>query len=179
MLAEVDLPPVAGVTAPWVGTEPQQAKTNVAATVCDKARFSTGAMSNDVTRTFLIPEAKLADQFGLTETVGSLPEKKAVAWVARVRGKLAACSEKKIGTQVERLAHVTGKRRDVSIWRLTTEISDDRSVRFLMGVVRDGTSVAQVGFVPDNKVGMGSEAFVALVQRALARLDAMPAPRTG
>lgn len=178
MLAEVDLPPVAGVTDPWVGTEPQQARTNFAATSCDAADFSAGKISNNVTRTFLIPDAKLADQFGLTETVGSLPEKQAAAFVERVRGKLAVCSEKKMGSQVERIAHANGKHRDLTVWQVTSEISDDESVRYLMGIVRDGTSIAQVGFVPDGKVGMGRGAFIALVERALARLDAMPAPRT-
>lgn len=179
MLAEVDLPPVAGVKQPWVGTEPQQARTNTAATGCDSADFSGGGMSNNVTRTFLIPDAKLADQFGLTETVGSLPEKAATAFVERVRSKLAACSEKAMGTEVERMRQIDGKHRDLSAWQVTIEISDEKSVRFLMGIVRDRTSIAQVGFVPDGKAGIGSDAFVALVQRALERLDAMPPPRSG
>lgn len=181
MLAEVDLPPVAGVSEPWVGTEPQQARTNAAATTCDGADFSGGSMSNNVTRTFLIPDAKLADQFGLTETVGSLPEKKAKAFVAGVRDKLVACanSDRFLGTDIERVLHYAGERRDITIWHLTTEVTDDTSVQFLMGIVRDGTSIAQVGFVPDGKATISNDAFDALVERALARLDAMPRPRTG
>jgi DNA-directed RNA polymerase specialized sigma24 family protein len=177
ILAEVDLPPVTGVDQPWVGTEPRQAKDNVAATGCDRADFS--AMTNDVTRTFLIPKAKLADQFGLTETLGSLPEAKAAAFVADVRGKLAKCSQKQMGTQVERVRHLDGKHQDLSVWHLTTEVTDELTVTFWMGIVRDGTSVAQVGFVPDKSVGMSSDAFNALVGRALARLDAMPPPKSG
>lgn len=181
MLAEVDLPPVAGVARPWVGTEPQQARTNAAATSCDGADFSSGSMSNNVTRTFLIPEAKLADQFGLTETVGSLPEKKAREFVANVRAKLVACanSDRHLGTDIERVLHAAGEHRDITVWHLTTEVTDDTTVQFLMGIVRDGTSIAQVGFVPDGKATISNDAFDALVKRALARLDAMPAPRTG
>ncbi|WP_085874595.1 MULTISPECIES: sigma-70 family RNA polymerase sigma factor [unclassified Nocardioides] len=177
ILAEVDLPPVTGVDQPWVGTEPRQAKDNVAATGCDQADFS--AMTNDVTRTFLIPKAKLADQFGLTETLGSLPEAKAAAFVADVRDKLAKCSQRQMGTQVERVRHLDGKHLDVSVWHLTTEVTDKLTVSFWMGIVRDGTSIAQVGFVPDKSVGMSSDAFNALVGRALARLDAMPPPKSG
>jgi DNA-directed RNA polymerase specialized sigma24 family protein len=177
ILAEVDLPPVTGVDQPWVGTEPRQAKDNVAATGCDRADFS--AMTDNVTRTFLIPKAKLADQFGLTETLGSLPEAKAAAFVADVRGKLAKCSQKQMGTQVERVRHVDGKHRDVSVWHLTTEVTDKLTISFWMGIVRDGRSIAQVGFVPDKSVGMSSDAFNALVERALARLDAMPSPKSG
>lgn len=180
MLAEVDLPPVAGVTKPWVGTEPQQARLNAAATTCDGADFSSAPMTNNVTRTFLIPGAKLADQFGLTETVGSLPEKQAKAFVTRVRDKLAACSDsdKHLGTDIERVLHSAGEHHDITVWHLTTEVTDEKSVQFLMGIVRDGTSVAQVGFVPDGKATISPEAFDALVKRALARLDAMPKPRT-
>ena len=52
-----------------------------------------------------------------------------------------------MGTDVVRVASVE-EDRDLTVWHVTTEISDDQSVDYLMGVVRDGTSVAQVGFVP-------------------------------
>ncbi len=56
-----------------------------------------------MTRTFLIPGAKLPDEFGLTETVGTMPETKAEAFVADIDAKLAGCSEKHMGTEVHRL----------------------------------------------------------------------------
>ncbi|ABL83086.1 MULTISPECIES: hypothetical protein [unclassified Nocardioides] len=176
MLAEVDLPPVGEVRRPWVGTEPRQARDNAAATGCDRADFSTKAMSNNVTRTFLVPGAKLRAEFGLTETIGSLPEPKAAGFVDDVRDRLASCSKKQMGTQVDRIRQLEGKHRDLTVWRVTTEISDQRSVSYLMGIVRDRTSVAQVGFVPDPAGGMSADDFVALVERALARLEAMPRP---
>ena len=58
---------------------------------------------------------------------------------------------------------------------MTTEVTDDKSVSFLMGIVRDGTAVAQVGFVPVKGVTIAPDAFAALTERALDRLDAMPA----
>ena len=172
MLAEVDLPPVSGVDSPWVGTEPRQAKSNAAATRCDQADFS--GMTDNVTRTFLIPKADLPAEFGLTETLGSLPEKKAKAFVTDIRDHVANCSQKQMGTEVKRVQHLDGTHEDLSIWHITTAVSDKVSVSFWMGIVRDGTSVAQVSFVPDPKVGMTPDAFDALVARALARLDAMP-----
>ena len=45
-----------------------------------------------------------------------------------------------------------------------------------MGIVRHGTAVAQVGFVPDAKMTMAQDVFVALVERAAQRLPAMPSP---
>jgi hypothetical protein len=176
MLAEVDLPPVTGVDRPWVGTEPRKALDNAAATRCDEADFRVRPMSDNVTRTFLIPGAKLPDEFGLTETVGSMPEKDARSFVADVRDKLASCSEKQMGTDVTRVRHVESKHDDLSVWHVSTEISDDVSVTFLMGIVRDRTAIAQVGFVPAPKVGMAAGAFEALVERAGDRLAAMPPP---
>ena len=42
-------------------------------------------MSNNVTRTFVIPESKLPAQFGLTETVGTMPAERAKAFVEEIR----------------------------------------------------------------------------------------------
>ena len=114
--------------------------------------------------------------FGLTETVGTMPVKRARAFVSRVRSRMSTCPDKDLGTDVSRLVNLVTPARDVSVWRVTTEISDDRSVTFLMGVVRDRTAVAQVGFVPHRNVTMGTNAFVALVERAAERLTRMPPP---
>ncbi len=176
MLAEVDLPPVGDVRRPWVGTEPRQARDNAAATGCDKTAFDQAPMTNGATRTFLIPGAKLRDEFGLTETVGSLPERRAAAFVDGVRDRLERCSKKQFGTEVDRISHLDAKHRDLTVWRVTTEITDKRSVSFLMGIVRLRTSLAQVGFVSDPPAEMTSKDFTALVERALERLDAMPRP---
>ncbi len=177
MLAEVDLPPAAGVSKPWVGTEPRKALDNAAATHCDSTDFNAAPMSNNLTRTFLVPEAKLPAEFGLTESVGTLPPKRAKAFVADVREALGRCSKKQMGTQVTRLRDVRRGDTDLSVWRVTTEVTDDKTLSFLMGVARDGTAVAQVGFVPVKGVTIAPDAFEALTQRALDRLAEMPAPR--
>ena len=180
LLAEVDLPAVTGVSDPWVGTEPRVAKANAAATTCDQTDFSTKPISNNITRTFLVPDAGLPDQFGLTETVGSLPTaKQAAAFVARIRGELARCSDKSMGTEVTPVKQVDDKVHDLAVWHVTTEISDKDSVDYLMGVVRVGTSVAQIGFVPAPEVTFAQGDFLWVVERALARLREMPAPKTG
>jgi hypothetical protein len=90
---------------------------------------------------------------------------------------MAACPDDDLGSEVRRIAHQEAADRDLSVWHVTTELSDDASVSFLMGVVRDGAAVTQVGFVPDASVTMGEEDFVALVERAGRRLPAMPGPR--
>jgi hypothetical protein len=151
----------------------------VAATRCDEADFTSPPMTNNLTRSFVVPGARLNDQFGLTETVGSLPVRRAQAFVQGVRSRIAACPDRVLGTEVTPMRQVRTGRTDLSVWRVRTEISDQSSVVFLMGIARSGTSVAQVGFVPDGQVTMGSDTFVALVTRALDRLTAMPPPRNG
>ena len=177
MLSEVDLPPVAGVERPWIGTEARVALTNLAASRCDATRFDVKGMRRNMTRSFVIPEAKLSDLFGLTETVGLLPSKRARGFVGDVRTRLASCDDRELGTDVVRVADVSTKKQDLTVWHVTTEISDNETVTYLMGIVRDGGSVAQVGFVPDGKVQMAPGAFVALVHRALDRLPALAAKR--
>lgn len=180
MLSEIDLPPVSRVAKPWGGTKPRPARDNLAATRCDDASF-TGAynqakMRSNLTRSFVIPGARLPDTFGLTETVGSLPPRQARAFVEEVRGKLARCPDEDLGTEVQLIAQRDQEDADtsLSVWRLTTELSDERSLRYSMAILRRGNAVAQIGFVPADEVTMSEDAFVSLSYRALNRLVEMP-----
>lgn len=176
MLVAVDLPPLPGVAQPWFGTDPQQARTNLAATSCDTTRFQ-GRTTHAMTRSFLVPESDLPDEFGLTQTVGTLPEPRARAFLARVRDRMATCPDRNLGADVVKLAQRRAPSYELDVWRVTTELSDNRSVTFLMGVVRRGTAISQLGFVPYRAVTMGPEPFVALVARAGERLPELPPPR--
>ncbi len=169
MLGELDLPPVAGVQRPWAGTTPRQALSNVAATTCDDSSFHGHGWKQDATRSFLIPGAHLTMAFGLTQTVGRLPEARAKSFVDGVRSKLASCGDRQLGTKVLRVANGPNQ----SVWRVRTQVSDKQTVTFYMGVVRKGGAVAQVGFVPDGSHTMTPGQFVALVHRAGERLAAM------
>jgi hypothetical protein len=178
MLSEVDLPPVTGVSHPWVGTEPRRAMDNDASTRCDEADFTGGPVTHNITRTFVIPGAeRLPAQFGITQTVGTLPLPRARAFVADIRRRMAACPDEDLGTDVSRLTDLTSPARDLTVWDIRTEISDEQTVSYRMGIVRDGTAVAQIGFVPHQQVTLAPGAFLALVERALDRLSAMPPPR--
>lgn len=170
MLSEFDLPPVAGLTQPWVGTTPRQAVQNAAATGCDRSSFSGHGWRHDATRTFLVPGGHVADSFGITETVGRLPVSKAAAFLARVRSQLGSCSDREPGTDVRRLAGGSSW----TVWRVRTQVSKKQTLTFSMGVVRSGGAVAQVGFVPDGRHTITTTRFVALVHRAGERLRAMP-----
>jgi DNA-directed RNA polymerase specialized sigma24 family protein len=170
MLSEFDLPPVSGVQEPWAGTTPRRALDNLAATGCDRSSFRGGAWTHDATRSFVAPGANLSTAFGLTETVGVLPEPKAKVFVAGVRARLASCAGRELGTKVQRLVSSP----DLGVWRVRTQVTTKETVTFLMGIVRNGGAVAQVGFVPDGAHTLTTPQFVALVRRAGERLSAMP-----
>lgn len=176
MLSEVDLPPVTRVEKPWVGTQVRKAMVNYAASGCARANFSTDTISNALTRSFVIPNAELPAEFGLTETVGTMPAADAGAWVDRVRRQIGVCVDKRLGTTVDRVLSRAGAEQDITVWHLTTEISDSRSVRYLMAVLRNGTAVSQLGFIPAEGVTMRPGAFIDLAERALVRLERMPRP---
>jgi len=172
LLGETDLPPVTGVTKPWVGTAPAAAHTNLAATRCDQTSFDTTKVTGDLTRTFVIPTADHLDPaFGLTETVGRLgTPRAAAAFVATIRDKLGSCSKRELGSHVTRISTRAEGSREVSVWRVVVETSKTSDVTYLMAVARQGDGVAQLGFVPSKSVRMNAADFVWLADRAADRL---------
>ncbi|QCW50162.1 hypothetical protein FE634_06615 [Nocardioides dongxiaopingii] len=183
LVSEIDLPPVSGVDDPWVGTEPRRATTNAAATGCDTTsfagRFGGARFTRNATRTFLVPGADLPREFGLTETVGALPAAGAAGLVEQVRDRLASCPERELNTDVERLVDRTDGADALTAWRLEVRVTDERTVTYLMAVIRTGTSVAQLTFVPTRDASIGTDVFVDLAERAQARLRQLPAPDRG
>ncbi len=177
LLSEVDLPPVSGVNRPWAGTEPESPSDNMAATRCENARFAGKfqgvRFTQASTRTFVIPGADLATEFGLTETVGALPAKQATAFVDDVRAKLGSCAQRDLGTDVTFGKRFNAGDRSLSVWHLTTELSDNRSLTYSMAILRSGTSVGQLSFVRARKVTISNRDFEALAVRALDRLGTL------
>ncbi|GGO76249.1 sigma-70 family RNA polymerase sigma factor [Nocardioides deserti] len=177
LLSEIDLPPVERVAAPWTGSPTVRADTNPAATPCDRTTFTGGGISNNVTRTFVVLDAGLPTEFGLSETAGSLGRRKANAFVDGVRRRIARCAEDDLTTEVRRLTTSDTRREALTVWVVTTELSDETTVRYHMAVLRAGTAVGQVGFVPGGRRTITDEAFVGVARRALERLHEHPAPK--
>jgi hypothetical protein len=174
MLGTLDLPPVQDVDRPWVGTDPAPADVNTAATSCDETDFSAEPITDDLTRTFVVPGSSLPDEFGLTETVGLFPrDVGAQGFLDGVRGRMDACEEDQLGSEVELILDESDASGQRLAWRVTTELSENRSVEFLMGVVRNGRAVGQVGYVPAG-TPVDQAAFTDLVTRAQVRLGATP-----
>ena len=172
LLGTYDLPPVTGVPKPWVGTVPAPARTNLAATRCDHASFNGQGITDDATRTFVIPTADHLDPaFGLTETVGRFASPRAATrFVGSINDRLHSCGKREPASHVALLTSRKAHGRDMTVWRIVVETSKTSSVTYLMALAREGDGVAQIGFVPSAKVRMEQSAFVTLAERAADRL---------
>jgi len=179
-LAAADLPVVGRINRPWVGTRAVRARPNVAATTCDKAGFIKAGAPRAATRTFLIPQAKLPDRFGITETYGRFTNRrKADALVDYVSARMASCEKRDLGATVSRVVMEPDGFRgsEYALWRLDSEINESTSVGFWMGVARVGRYVAQVNFTPTGENDIDEATFQALMTRARDRLFELPAGR--
>ncbi len=175
MLQVLDLPPMPGADLPWAGTQPTKAVVNAAATPCDNTSFDAEQIKQARTRTFVIPGADLPTEFGITETLGRFPDAKAAKqFVQRVRTRMTACEKNDLGTEVTEISHHVRKAEELTTWLVETEISEDRSVIFRMGIMRRGTVVSQVGFTPGSRRDLAEGGFTPLTVRAMRRLENRP-----
>lgn len=175
LLQAVDLPSVAGVPRTWVGTNPKAATTNPAATTCDRAQFTGADVTWSATRTFLMPEAKLPAEFGLTETAGRFrTERKARGFLDAVEKRMGGCEDRDLTATVDEIRHRPQGPGELHAWRLRAELSDNRSIDFWVAFVRRGAVIAQVTFVPVDRATIGQDGFIAVAERALARLAHLP-----
>ena len=164
---------VGRIDQPWVGTRPVPARSNVAATTCDKTSFLKAGATQAMTRTYLIPEADLPQRFGIAETYGVFATpRKATALVRSVSGEMRSCEKHDLGAKVSSdTVQSTGYRdSEYAMWRLDSEINDKSSVGFWMGVARVGRYVAQVNFTPTGANDIDEDTFQALMTRARDRL---------
>jgi len=182
MLSEFDLPPVS-VDDPWIGTPPVRANDNPASSSCDNTSFSgtfrNATWSRARTRTFVIPEGDLPRTFGLSQTVGALPERQARKLISQVRTRLASCHDRELSTKVKEVRRIDRADRSLTVWRLDIALSDTRSITFWMAIVRNGTGIAQLGFLPAKGASLTGDDFVDLAERAVARLGELGAPQAG
>ena len=182
ILAVADLPPVGAVQKHWVGTDASPTRINPSATICDRADFADRGAQRTRTRTFLIPDAKLPDRFGLSETYGVFRSPTAAAsFLREIRGRMSRCEDRNPAAAVSepRSVHPPRSPMDSSVWELDTEISDDASVLFRLGFVRAGDTVTQVTFSPTVSQDMPPARFDALVARAGDRLRELERPESG
>lgn len=175
MIATPDLPILATVQHPWVGTQQVVGGPNLAATTCDATTFS-GATSR--ARTFLIPGAGLPQSFGLTETIATYPTAAAATKAAAmIRAQMATCHKRQIGTAVNQQQTMSENALApaVSIWHEVAQVnSTTQVVTYWMGVTQHGRAVAQITFIPAPRFDTTAADFLALVERGAQRLTQLP-----
>jgi DNA-directed RNA polymerase specialized sigma24 family protein len=173
ILAVADLPPVGRIRQPWVGTKPASGRVNPSMTTCDRANFAKGGANRTRTRTYLIPGARLPARFGLSETYGVFPSARAAGrFMSGVRTKVANCEDRDLTAQVSG-AHRSSRRSpqlEVTSWDLQIEVNENTKVRFRLGFVRVGRTVAQLTFAPSPTDDISDQSFRALLTRAGDRL---------
>ncbi len=175
MLASPDLPAIRGVTFTWLGTDPQDARINLAATICDSANFVAGGAGKPVTRSYLFPQAELPKQFGITETTGKFKSPQvALAFADRIIAKMRGCPDRELSSTVSQGFVQRGKAAGttVALWRLQNEVAEGRpAATYWTGVTRVGAHVAQVTFTPTTRFDVNQATFKALMVRARDRLQ--------
>ena len=120
-----------------------------------------------------IPETKkkLADTFGLTETVGKFGSaKEAQAFNVAIKGRLDKCSDKQLGSHVTQVATESIKDGAITVWYIRVEL-ENTSIYYRMAAIRRGANVAQMSFNPDGDADISNSDFVTLAKRAAYRLD--------
>jgi hypothetical protein len=171
ILAVADLPPVGRIARPWVGTAPAPARVNPSATTCDRADFAEAGARSTRTRTYLIPGAALPARFGLSETYGVFRSTQAAErFLSGVRAKVGRCEDRDLATKVSNATQQHTSTHDLSSWDLSTEVTQKTTVRFRLGFVRVGRTVAQLTFAPAPSDDMTATSFRALLVRAGDRL---------
>lgn len=171
-LAAADLPPVGRVDRPWVGTRARVPRGNPAATTCDRADPRQAGAVRRRSRTYVVPQARLPERFGLTETYAVFRRPRAArAFLAGVRQSVAGCEQRDLATEVgpERRP-VRGPRRDSSQWALVTTVAGGDKVGFRVGFVRVGRVVAQLSFTSAPRADFTDDSFGTLLGRAGERL---------
>ncbi len=179
-LAAADLPVVGRINKPWVGTEPVRARPNIAATTCDRTNFVRSGAPRATTRTFLIPQARLPKRFGIAETVGAFrTQAQARRLVRSVVEDMRSCEKRDLGAEVSsEVVEPDGYRgSEWALWRLDSEIDEQATVGYWMGVARVGRYVSQVNFTPTGDNDVDEDTFQALITRARDRLFELQAGR--
>ncbi|AXT84082.1 hypothetical protein C6I20_01975 [Aeromicrobium sp. A1-2] len=169
-LGIVDLPPIGDVDKVWAAA-PVSAKTNPAATQCDKADFAGADAESDARIYVLYQATTLPDQFGVAETVGRFASaKKAKAFVKKVSQRMNSCSDDNLSAKIDQKESFEGPEFSGDVWRVGLEINKGKRTYYRTALIRRGSEVAQVTFTPAGSYDIKQSTFAALATRAATRL---------
>lgn len=170
-LGTIDLPEVPGIRGDWVGTRPVDARPDIAASLCVDAPFSIPGVTQEQTRTYVVPDASLPPTFGLSETLGRFASPPAAdRFLERIREQVASCEQRVSSASVDTSERVRSPELSAGTrWGLTFDVGA-RALRYRVGVVRVGDRVAQLSFSPSDRFDIPAGEFDRLLVRAGQRL---------
>ena len=165
-----DLPEIADVSAPWVGTDPAPSPDNPAATPCERANF--GPAQHPRTRVFVLPTAKrVPRRFGLSETVGTFATgADARKFMHKAYASAKSCPKRELSASKPR-AHELKDGFDGRVWRFDFEVAAGNSVFYRVALVRSGPRVALLSMSPSESYDVDPLDFSRLAVRAGQRLS--------
>jgi DNA-directed RNA polymerase specialized sigma24 family protein len=168
-VSEFDLPAIAGVSAPWVGTDPAPSPDNPASTPCERANFRRA--QHPRTRVFVLPTAEhVPRRFGLSETVGTFATRAdARRFVRQAYASAETCPERELSASKPH-AHALPGGYDGRVWRFEFEVAESNSVFYRVALVRAGSRVALLSMSPSQAYDVDPLAFSRLAVRAGQRL---------
>jgi DNA-directed RNA polymerase specialized sigma24 family protein len=187
MLSELDLPPIGTKPTRWAAPDASEitpGSTSTGLIGCSSIVFAGSFRGKEfkhaLVRDWVLPDADLPPEVGLTQTVASLPPGPASDLVAQVRDQVAKCPDEDAGagTDVQRLAGWDHGDQSLTAWHLVTRVTKDKTIEYDVAIMRDKGAVSQVTYVAAKDAPMPADAFVALAQRALERLGTMPSYRS-
>jgi len=168
-LAAFDLPKIADVSAPWVGTDPSPSPDNPAATPCERANFRPA--QHPRTRVFVLPTAEnVPRRFGLSETVGTFAtHADAVRFMNQAYASARTCAKRELSASRPR-AHELPDGHAGRVWRFDFEVAAGNSVFYRVALVRAGPRVALLSMSPSQSYDVDPLDFSRLAVRAGQRL---------
>jgi len=164
-----DLPKIADVSAPWVGTDPEPSPANPASTPCERANFRRA--QHPRTRVFVLPTAEhVPRRFGLSETVGTFATRAdARAFMRRAYASAETCPKRELSASPPHV-HELPDGYDGRVWRFEFEVTRSNSVFYRVALVRAGTRVALLSMSPSQAYDVDPAEFGRLAVRAGQRL---------
>jgi hypothetical protein len=164
-----DLPKIADVSAPWVGTDPEPSPHNPASTPCERANFRPA--QHPRTRVFVLPTANhVPRRFGLSETVGTFATRAdARRFAHQAYASAESCPKRELSAS-KPLVHELPDGYDGRVWRFEFEVAKGNSVYYRVALVRAGPRVALLSMSPSEAYDVDPLDFSRLAVRAGQRL---------
>ena len=171
LLAAIDLPPVDGVQAVWVGTNATPKMEPGATAECKTPAFGASGASPVQGRTFLMPQAGLHTTFGAEETVGKFGSLSAAgAFTKKFTQALQTCATKDFTVTLTSYGRGRIGSATYQTWLVESRLNRHSTLDVRVGVVHLLDTVAVVVFTPASGADMTPADFQQLTRRAAARL---------